>query len=411
MKPILQEQDPEVFEVIEKEDQRQKRNIELIPSENYVSPAVREATASVLTNKYAEGYPGHRYYGGCQYVDVVENLAIERAKKLFGAEHANVQPYSGSNPNLAVYLAILEPGDKVLAMQLTHGGHLTHGNPVNISGKYFQFIHYGVDLETERVDYDQVRKLAKEHRPKIILTGATAYPRIIDFKKFREIADEVSAFLMADMAHIAGLVAGGVHPSPVPYAHFVTSSTHKTLRGPRGGLILCQEEFAKQIDKAVFPGLQGGPLEHVIAAKAVAFKEAMKPEFKKYANQIIKNSQALADSLSKEGLRLVSGGTENHLMLVDLGAEGPTGKEVETALDEVWITVNKNTVPRETRSPFITSGVRLGTPAVTTRGFREADMIKVGQIISKVVKNLGDEKIYSEVREKVTALTSRFPVP
>ncbi|MCL5411982.1 MAG: serine hydroxymethyltransferase [Patescibacteria group bacterium] len=411
MESILQKQDPEVYEAIEKEAGRQKRNLELIPSENYVSPAVREATGSILTNKYAEGYPGHRYYGGCEFIDVVETLAIERAKKLFGAEHANVQPYSGSNPNLAVYFAMLEPGDKVLGMKLSHGGHLTHGSPVNISGKYFNFVQYGVNLENELLDYDEVLKLAKEHKPKIVLAGATAYPRVIDFERFREIADEVGAYFMVDMAHIAGLVAGGVHPSPVPYAHFVTSSTHKSLRGPRGGLILCKEEFAKQIDKAIFPGLQGGPLEHVIAAKAAAFGEALRPEFKEYAKQIVANAQALANSLNKEDIRLVSGGTENHLMLIDLGENGPTGKEVEAALDEVQITVNKNMVPRETRSPFITSGIRLGTPAITTRGMKEAEMRDIGPIIASVIKNLSNEKVYQEAKEKVTSITSRFPVP
>ncbi|MFA6947465.1 MAG: serine hydroxymethyltransferase, partial [Eubacteriales bacterium] len=366
--------DSEVGEAVRAEYKRQKRGIELIASENFVSPAVMAAAATVLTNKYAEGYPGKRYYGGCECVDVVENIAIERAKKLFGAEHANVQPHSGAQANTAVYVALIKPGDTVLGMSLDNGGHLTHGSPVNISGMFYNFIPYGVDPTTHRIDYDKVEELAEKHHPKLIVAGASAYPRIIDFERFSQIAKKVGAYLMVDMAHIAGLVAAGLHPNPVQYADVVTTTTHKTLRGPRGGMILCREELAKQINKAVFPGTQGGPLMHIITAKAVCFGEALKPEFKTYQQQIVKNAAVLADSLMAEGFDLVSGGTDNHLMLVDLRSAGVTGKELEHRLDEVHITVNKNTIPNEPLSPFITSGIRIGTPAATTRGLREDDM-------------------------------------
>lgn len=400
--------DPEVAEAIENELKRQQDHIELIASENFVSLPVMAAMGTHLTNKYAEGYPGRRYYGGCEFVDVVENIAIERAKKLFGAEHANVQPHSGAQANMAVYFAVLEPGDTIMGMNLAHGGHLTHGSPVNISGKYFKIVPYGVDPNTGYIDYDEVRRLAREFKPKLIVAGASAYPRVIDFEKFREIADEVGAYLMVDMAHIAGLVAAGLHPSPIPYADFVTTTTHKTLRGPRGGMILCKEKYAKAIDKAIFPGTQGGPLMHVIAAKAVCFGEALKPEFKEYQKQILKNAQALASGLMEEGFNLVSGGTDNHLMLVDLRNRGITGKDAEKALDSVRITVNKNTIPNDPQSPFVTSGIRLGTPAVTTRGMKEEDMRKIAHAISLTLSDV--EKHREEVLGIVDDLCKRYPL-
>lgn len=400
--------DPEVAEAIFKEIGRQRGKIELIASENFVSPAVMEAMGTPLTNKYAEGYPGKRYYGGCEYVDIVEDLARERAKELFGAEFANVQPHSGAQANLAVFFAAMKPGDTYLGMNLAHGGHLSHGSPVNISGKYFNVVPYGVDSVTHRIDYDEVYKLAVENKPKMILAGASAYAREIDFAKFREIADEVGAYLMVDMAHIAGLVAAGLHQSPVPYADFVTTTTHKTLRGPRGGLILCKEKYAKDINKAVFPGCQGGPLMHIIAAKAVCFKEALSPEFKAYQAQIKKNAAKLADELMTRGISIVSGGTDNHLMLVDLTKQGKTGKEVEHNLDEVGITCNKNTIPNDPQSPFVTSGIRLGTPAVTTRGFTEEDMTEVAELISMVIKDFDNTR--DEVAARVDALCKKHPL-
>ncbi len=400
--------DPEVSAACGRELGRQQHNIELIASENIVSKAVLLAAGTVLTNKYAEGYPGKRYYGGCVYVDEVEEIARERAKKLFGAEHANVQPHSGANANLAVFFALLEPGDTVLSMNLAHGGHLSHGSPVNISGKYFNIVPYGVSDTTETIDYEEVRRLALECRPKLILAGASAYPRVIDFAKFREIADEVGAYLMVDMAHIAGLVAAGVHPSPVPFADVVTTTTHKTLRGPRGGMILCREQFAKQIDKAVFPGTQGGPLMHIIAAKAVALGEALTDEFKAYQQQVAKNAAVLASALKAKGLNLVSGGTDNHLMLLDLRGLELTGKELEHRLDEVHITANKNTVPNEPRSPFITSGVRIGTPAVTSRGFKEPEMELIAGWIADVVNDFENSK--ERITKEVIALCERFPI-
>ncbi|MEK5205986.1 serine hydroxymethyltransferase [Psychrobacillus sp. FSL H8-0510] len=403
-------QDPAVYEAMLAEKKRQQSNIELIASENFVSEAVMEAQGSVLTNKYAEGYPGKRYYGGCEHVDVVENIARDRLKEIFGAEHANVQPHSGSQANMAVYMTALQPGDKILGMNLSHGGHLTHGSPVNFSGIQYNFIEYGVNKETELIDYEEVRGIALEHKPKMIVAGASAYSRTIDFAKFREIADEVGAYLFVDMAHIAGLVAAGLHPNPVPHAHFVTSTTHKTLRGPRGGLILTTEEFAKKIDKTIFPGIQGGPLMHVIAAKAVAFGEAQKPEFKEYQAQVIANSKALAESLTEEGIRIVSGGSDNHVMLLDVSALGLTGKVAEHVLDEVGITVNKNTIPFDTASPFITSGVRIGTPAVTSRGFKEAEMKEIASIIAKLLKNNEDAEVLKEAKERVATLTSNFPL-
>nr|WP_313956993.1 serine hydroxymethyltransferase [Bacillus sp. FJAT-22090] len=403
-------QDPAVYEAMLAEKKRQQANIELIASENFVSEAVMEAQGSVLTNKYAEGYPGKRYYGGCEYVDVVENIARDRLKEIFGAEHANVQPHSGSQANMAVYMTALQPGDTILGMNLSHGGHLTHGSPVNFSGIQYNFIDYGVDKENETIDYEDVRAKALEHKPKMIVAGASAYSRTIDFAKFREIADEVGAYLFVDMAHIAGLVAAGLHPNPVPHAHFVTSTTHKTLRGPRGGLILTTEEFAKKIDKTIFPGIQGGPLMHVIAAKAVAFGEAQQPEFKEYQAQVIANAKVLADSLVAEGLRIVSGGTDNHVMLVDVSAIDLTGKVAEHVLDEVGITVNKNTIPFETQSPFITSGVRLGTPAVTSRGFKEKEMKEIASIIAKLLKNHEDAEVMKEAKERVAALTTKYPL-
>ena len=404
----LKQYDSEVFAACDRELGRQKHNIELIASENIVSKAVLLAAGTVLTNKYAEGYPGKRYYGGCVYVDEVEEIARERAKKLFGAEHANVQPHSGANANLAVFFALLNPGDTVLSMNLAHGGHLSHGSPVNISGKYFNIVPYGVSDETETIDYDKVRELALECKPKLILAGASAYPRVIDFKRFREIADEVGAYLLVDMAHIAGLVAAGVHPSPVPYAHVVTTTTHKTLRGPRGGLILCKEEFAKQIDKAVFPGTQGGPLMHIIAAKAVALGEALTDEFKDYQRRIVENAAALAKGLMDRGFNLVSGGTDNHLMLLDLRGLELTGKELEHRLDEVHITANKNTVPNEPRSPFITSGVRIGTPAVTSRGFGVKEMDLIAGWIADVINDFENSK--ERITKEVIALCEKFPI-
>jgi glycine hydroxymethyltransferase len=406
----LRKQDVEVFSAIDAELRRQQANIELIASENFVSPAVMEAQGSVLTNKYAEGYPGKRYYGGCEHVDVAENIARERAKKLFGAEHANVQPHSGAQANMGVYYTILDHGDTVLGMNLSHGGHLTHGSPVNFSGKQYNFVEYGVDEKTGMIDYEIVREKAIEHRPKLIVAGASAYPRAIDFSKFREIADEVEAYLMVDMAHIAGLIATGLHQNPVPYADFVTTTTHKTLRGPRGGMILCKEEFAKKIDKAIFPGLQGGPLMHTIAAKAVAFGEALTDEFKEYSKQVKLNAEALGKALTKEGIDLVSGGTDNHLLLLDLRALGITGKQAEEALDSVGITTNKNTIPYDPESPFVTSGIRIGTAAVTTRGFKESDMEETGRIIAAVLKGLSHENVLEEAKKAVEKLTKSLPL-
>ena len=400
--------DSEVFEAIGKELGRQRSKLELIASENIVSKAVMEAQGSVLTNKYAEGYPGKRYYGGCQYVDVVENLARDRAKQLFGAEHANVQPHSGAQANMAVYFAMLNPGDTVMGMNLSHGGHLTHGSPVNMSGKYFNFVAYGVTEDEEVIDYDALEKQALEVKPKLIVAGASAYPRVIDFARLREIADKAGCLLMVDMAHIAGLVAAGEHPSPVPYADFVTTTTHKTLRGPRGGMILCREQYAKAIDKAIFPGTQGGPLEHVIAGKAVCFKEALSDEFKAYQHQIVLNAKAMAEEFTRQGIRLVSGGTDNHLMLLDLTGTGVTGKALETLLGQANITVNKNTIPKETLSPFVTSGVRIGTPAVTTRGMKEPEMVKIAQLIARMIRE--GEAAAEEVKQEVLALCARFPL-
>lgn len=403
----LSKYDPEVMKSIELEINRQQEHIELIASENFVSIQVMEAMGSPMTNKYAEGYPGRRYYGGCEFVDQVEDIARERLKKLFGAEHVNVQPHSGSNANLGVYFTILKPGDKVLGMDLSQGGHLTHGSPVNISGTYYNFVSYGVDKETEMIDYDKVREIALREKPKLIVAGASAYPRIIDFKKFREIADEVGAYLMVDMAHIAGLVAAGLHPNPVPYADFVTTTTHKTLRGPRGGAILCKKEYAKQIDKAIFPGIQGGPLMHVIAAKAVCFGEALKDEFKEYQQQVIKNAKVLAESLKEKGYRLVSGGTDNHLILIDMRSKGLTGKEAEELLEEVNITTNKNTIPFDPEKPTITSGIRIGTPAVTTRGMKEEEMKKIAELIDRALNKDADR---AEIKKEVLELCNRFPL-
>ncbi len=400
--------DPQVADACNLELERQQHNIELIASENIVSKAVLLAAGGVLTNKYAEGYPSKRYYGGCQYVDIVENIARERAKELFGAEHANVQPHSGANANLAVFFALLQPGDTVMGMNLSEGGHLSHGSPVNISGKYFNIVPYGVNPVTEMIDYDKMREIALECKPKMIVVGASAYSRVIDFKRCREIADEVGAYLMVDMAHIAGLIAAGLHPSPVPYADVVTTTTHKTLRGPRGGLILCREEYAKQIDKAVFPGTQGGPLMHIIAAKAVALGEALTPEFKEYQTQIVKNATALCEGLKAEGLDIVSGGTDNHLMLLKLIKNGITGKELEHRLDEVHITANKNTVPCDPQSPFITSGLRIGTPAVTTRGFKEPEMAKIAKWITTAINDFDNNK--DRISDEVQELCSHFPI-
>ncbi|MED4079475.1 serine hydroxymethyltransferase [Halalkalibacterium halodurans] len=406
----LQSKDPKVFEAVQQELGRQRDKIELIASENFVSEAVMEAQGSVLTNKYAEGYPGRRYYGGCEYVDIVEDLARDRAKEIFGGEHVNVQPHSGAQANMAVYFTILEHGDTVLGMNLSHGGHLTHGSPVNFSGIQYNFVEYGVDKESQRIDYEEVRRLAKEHQPKMIVAGASAYPREIDFAKFREIADEVGAYLMVDMAHIAGLVAAGLHQNPVPHSHFVTTTTHKTLRGPRGGMIICNEEFAKQIDKSIFPGIQGGPLMHVIAAKAVAFGEALQPEFKSYGEAIIRNAKRLGEKLTSEGIDLVSGGTDNHLLLLDLRSLGLTGKVAEKALDDVGITTNKNTIPFDPESPFVTSGIRIGTAAVTSRGLDEEAMDEIGATIALTLKNVDNEEKMNEARERVDALTAKFPM-
>ena len=403
--------DTEIQEAINKELSRQRDKLEMIASENIVSKAVMQAQGSVLTNKYAEGYPGKRYYGGCEYVDVVEQLAIDRAKKLFGAEYANVQPHSGAQANTAVYFALLQPGDTILGMNLTDGGHLTHGSPVNISGKYFKIIPYGVDKETERIDYDELERLAKEHQPKLIVGGASAYSRVIDFERMAQIAKSVGAYLMIDMAHIAGLVAAGLHPSPVPYADVVTTTTHKTLRGPRGGLILCRDaEFGKQFNKAIFPGIQGGPLMHVIAAKAVAFKEALSDEFKVYQQQVLDNAKALADELVKKGFRIVSGGTDNHLILVDLRSKNITGKEAQFLLDEIGITANRNTIPFEPLSPFVTSGIRLGTPALTTRRLKEEDIREVADIIADVIENREDSAVIETTKAKVQAICKKFPL-
>ena len=404
----IQAADPELCAAMRDELKRQREHIELIASENFVSDAVLAAMGSHLTNKYAEGYPGKRYYGGCQYVDVVENLARDRAKQLFGAEHANVQPHSGAQANMAVYFAMLNPGDTVMGMNLSHGGHLTHGSPVNMSGKYFNFVAYGVTEDEEVIDYDALEKQALEVRPKMIVAGASAYPRVIDFARLREIADKAGCLLMVDMAHIAGLVAAGEHPSPVPYADFVTTTTHKTLRGPRGGMILCKEQYAKAIDKAIFPGTQGGPLEHVIAGKAVCFKEALSDEFKQYQHQIVLNAKAMAEEFTRQGIRLVSGGTDNHLMLLDLTGTGVTGKALETLLGQANITVNKNTIPKEKLSPFVTSGVRIGTPAVTTRGMKEPEMVKIAQLIARMIRE--GEAATEEVRQEVLALCARFPL-
>ena len=404
----IQREDEEIYNLIEKELERQQKGIELIASENIVSPAVMEAMGSYLTNKYAEGYPGKRYYGGCYVVDEIEQIAIDRAKELFGAEHANVQPHSGSQANMAVYFTVLEPGDTVLGMDLSHGGHLTHGSPVNFSGKLFNFVSYGVDKETEMIDYENVRKIAIECKPKLIVAGASAYARIIDFAKFREIADEVGALLMVDMAHIAGLVAAGVHPSPVPYCDFVTTTTHKTLRGPRGGLILCKEQYAKALDKNIFPGIQGGPLEHIIAAKAVCFKEALDPSFKVYGEKVVENCKELAEQLIARGFKIVSGGTDNHVFLIDLNNKDITGKEAEQLLDSVGITANKNTVPNETRSPFVTSGIRIGTAAITTRGFVKEDMAEIAAIMDEAISN--KEGDLSSLKARVEALCDKHPL-
>jgi len=406
----LRKTDPEVFEAIYKELRREREGLELIASENFTSDAVMEAMGNVMTNKYAEGYPGARYYGGCEYVDIAERLAIERAKKLFGAEHANVQPHSGVQANMAVYFATLKPGDTILSMKLSHGGHLSHGHKVSFSGKIYNVVHYTVNKETERLDFDLIRELAKEHKPNIIVAGYSAYPRIIEWDKFKEIADEVGAYFMADIAHIAGLVAAGVHPSPIPYADFVTTTTHKTLRGPRGGIIMCKEEHAKKLDKAVFPGAQGGPLMHVIAAKAVALKEALTEEFREYQRQIVKNAKALAETLMEEGLRLVTGGTDNHLMLVDLRPFNLTGDVAEKALEKAGITVNKNTIPFDPQKPTVTSGIRIGTPAVTTRGMKEEEMERIGKLIARVLRSPDDEKVLNQVKGEVEELAKAFPL-
>jgi glycine hydroxymethyltransferase len=405
------EQDPEVARATQQENERQRDSIVLIASENYASKAVLEAQAGVMNNKYAEGYPGRRYYGGCEYVDVVERLAIKRSKELFNAQHANVQAHSGAQANMAVYFSLLQPGDTVMGMQLDQGGHLTHGASVNFSGNFYHFVPYGVDRDTETIDYDQVERLAREHQPKLIVAGCSAYARIIDFPRFRAIADEVGAILMVDMAHIAGLVAGGVHPSPFPHAQVVTSTTQKTLRGPRGGLVLCTEELARKIDYGVFPYTQGGPFMHVIAAKAVCFGEALRPEFARYAAQIVTNAQTLARELSETGLRLVSGGTDNHLLLVDLTPLGITGRDAEVALEEVGISANKNAIPFDPKPPRVASGLRLGTPAITSRGFKEEDVKEVAQLIVRVLTNKGDEKVKQQVKQEVRELSSRFPVP
>jgi glycine hydroxymethyltransferase len=406
----LKNTDPEVFEAIQKEIERERRNIVLIASENYVSPAVLEVQGSVFTNKYAEGYPGKRYYGGCEYADVVEALAVERAKQLFGADHVNVQPHSGSQANMAVFFSVLKPGDAILSMSLSHGGHLSHGASINFSGIFYKTIKYGVNKDTGYIDYDEVRRLALENKPRMLLVGASAYSRTIDFRKCSEIAKEVGAYLMADIAHIAGLVAAGVHPSPIPYADFVTTTTHKTLRGPRGGMIMCKAEYAKAIDKMIFPGIQGGPLVHVIAAKAVALKEALTPEFKEYQVRVAKNAKKLAEEMIKKGFRIISGGTDNHLMLVDLTNKNITGKEAEEALGKARITVNKNVIPYDERSATITSGIRLGTPCVTTRGMAEAEMVEISDIISTVIDNNKDAEAISTLTKRVDLLCDKFPI-
>lgn len=403
--------DPEMYSILRNEDKRQSENLVLIASENYVNRAIREVTGSLLTDKYAEGYPGKRWYNGCKFVDQAERLAIDRAKELFGNAHVNVQPHCGSSANMAVYMAALQPGDRILAMSASHGGHLTHGLKTNFSGRFFDVAHYGVSRETEQIDYSEVARLAEQHRPKLIIAGASSYPRIIDFKQFRKIADNVSAYLMIDMAHIAGLVAAGCHPNPVPYAEFVTGTTHKTLRGPRGGMIMCQERFAEDIDRQVFPGLQGGPLMHIIAAKAVCFAQALQPSFKEYQEQLVRNAQTLSEALKDQGFRIVSGGTDNHLMLVDLSPMNMTGKDAATALDKAGITVNKNLIPFDTKSPFITSGIRLGTPAITTRGMREPEMKQVAEWIAYTLRNLKKNKVLADIRKQVVALTERFPLP
>ncbi|MDK2848941.1 MAG: glycine hydroxymethyltransferase [Desulfuromonadales bacterium] len=410
MSQTLSQYDPEIAEAIRLETERQEYNLEFIASENFVSEQVMEAQGSVMTNKYAEGYPAKRYYGGCEMVDIAERLAIERAKELFGADHANVQAHSGSQANMAVYFAACKPGDTVLGMNLAHGGHLTHGSPVNFSGKLFNIVSYGVKKETGHIDYEEVERLALEHKPTLLVVGASAYSRTIDFPAFRKIADKVGAKIMVDMAHIAGLVAAGVHPSPVPYAEFVTTTTHKTLRGPRGGMILCREEFAKTIDSNIFPGIQGGPLMHVIAAKAVAFKEALSPEFKAYSAQVVKNAKVLADALAKRGLNLVSGGTDNHLILVDFSGTETTGKMAEKALEKAGITVNKNSVPFETRSPFVTSGIRLGTPAATTRGLKEAEMERVAEWVVRALDNMENETELAAIKGEVREMCMQFPL-
>jgi len=407
---FLEKIDPELHQAIKAETRRQAQNIELIASENFVSEAVLEAQGCIMTNKYAEGYPGNRYYGGCEFVDVAENLAIERCKKLFGADHVNVQPHSGTQANMAVYFATVQPGDTVLGMNLSHGGHLSHGSPANFSGKFYKIVAYGVDRETETIDYGEVKKLVREHKPKLIIVGASAYPRIIDFKKFREAADEVGAVIMADIAHIAGLVATGLHPTPIPVCEYVTSTTHKTLRGPRGGLIMCRQDYAKTLNSRVFPGSQGGPLMHIIAAKAAAFKEALTPEFKEYQRQIIKNAQAMADELKNQGFRLVSGGTDNHMMLVDLTSAGVTGKEAQEVLDRANITVNKNGIPFDTKGPQVTSGIRIGTPAVTTRGMKENEMRLIASCIADVIKNIHNETKIKAVSEKIKSICVKFPL-
>ncbi|KEI85430.1 serine hydroxymethyltransferase [Clostridium botulinum] len=404
----LKNTDPELLDMIKKEEERQEYNIELIASENFTSLSVMEAMGSLLTNKYAEGYPHKRYYGGCEFVDEVEDLARERLKKLFAAEHANVQPHSGSQANMAVYMSVLQTGDTILGMDLSHGGHLTHGSPVNFSGKLYNFISYGVDKETETIDYDQLKKIALENRPKMIVSGASAYPRIIDFEKIREICDEIDAYMMVDMAHIAGLVATGLHPSPVPYADFVTTTTHKTLRGPRGGAILCKEKYAKAVDKAIFPGIQGGPLMHTIAAKAVCFGEALREDYKEYMQQVVKNTKVLGEELKNYGFRLISGGTDNHLLLIDLTNKNITGKDAEKLLDSVGITVNKNTIPFETLSPFITSGIRIGTPAVTTRGFKEEEMKKIAYFMNYSIEHR--EENLSQIKEEIKEICKKYPL-
>jgi glycine hydroxymethyltransferase len=407
---FLEKVDPKVSQAIDLETRRQAGKIELIASENFVSEAVLEAQGSVMTNKYAEGYPGKRYYGGCEFVDIVESLAIERCKQLFGADHVNVQPHSGTQANMAVYFAAVQPGDTVLGMNLSHGGHLSHGSPANFSGKLYKIVPYGVSKDTETIDFDEVEKLAKEHKPKMIIVGASAYPRVLDFQRFRNIADEVGAIIMADIAHIAGLVCTGLHPSPVPICEYVTTTTHKTLRGPRGGLVMCKEAYAKTLNSRVFPGMQGGPLMHVIAAKAVAFQEALQPEFKEYQKQIIRNAQAMADELKNQGFRIVSGGTDNHLMLVDLTAKGVTGKDAQEALDRAAITVNKNGIPFDTKGPQVTSGIRIGTPAVTTRGMKEGEMRLIASYIADVIENINNEKNIQAIAEKIKTLCAQFPL-